>query len=770
MIEYKKENMNLEKIPDEVLENYELEHLSLRYNNIQEIPEELFNLTKLRILGLSENKIKKIPKGISKLKNLEQLYLGNNQLSEIPNEIFELKNLKILGITGNNYTKLSEKIINLQKLEQLALNDKITNIPKEVIDEYKKGNLSPIPIFKWINVLKNMKINTRNNWIKLLENIQSPSIRAQLQKSWKPIEVHENKIIVKGTETAINNKNLITGELKEASKKFFNAIPNIEILKLDNDEDLQESQTYKMYKKENINIANFIKKNDDYLNRAIYAKALSKIIKAKDTTPPLNIGLYAKWGSGKTHLINLIKKECEETDNKELEIIPIEFDAWEYQDQEKIWAALIECILKEYRKTSVFHYFKFIIWKVHNQFKQRWGEYFAKFICIFTLFFLITKTFLILYPNEFLYRLSFMEFSESWLPVAFLSLLTIFVPTLIKYPLVNLDTNFLKYLESPSYKENLGFRDEIQNIITFAINAISNNNKKRIVLFIDNLDRCSYEKIIQVIDSICLLLNNCCGGKNINEYNLISVFAIDKRIIELAIKSKLKIKENEKSLPKNDNNQKIINEYLDKIITLPFFIPYASKDQLISKILELDENYTPRFYKDLHSGFNKIRDTKTSQQENDSNEVSDKPYKPSQDALQEDNSLKMELEDDEKFYLKEVLNYLDKNSSYTPRQIIHFVYAFKLYRYILGAYLIDYTPQILAWWIGLIFAFPNKVYHKTISDINNDKDEAFQNYFNTFCNKLAYGNEKLYMEFPSSELLAALQNESKILIDMDSLE
>ena len=79
-------------------------------------------------------------------------------------------------------------------------------------------------------------------------------------------------------------------------------------------------------------------------------------------------------------------------------------------------------------------------------------------------------------------------------------------------------------------------------------------------------------------------------------------------------------------------------------------------------------------------------------------------------------------------------------------------------------YAIDYTPQVLAWWVGAIWAFPQKIYYENMNDINNEVATKFKDYFKHF-SMLRYGNEELYMEISRKQLLEALQEESKIIIN-----
>jgi tRNA A37 threonylcarbamoyladenosine biosynthesis protein TsaE len=68
-----------------------------------------------------------------------------------------------------------------------------------------------------------------------------------------------------------------------------------------------------------------------------YSDAIVKIV--KESYPKFTIGLFGEWGTGKTTLMNSIKKELEK--DKE-NIITVWFDAWKYENEKEF--ALIPLI------------------------------------------------------------------------------------------------------------------------------------------------------------------------------------------------------------------------------------------------------------------------------------------------------------------------------------------------------------------------------------------------------------------------------------------
>ncbi|MBN8637933.1 MAG: TIR domain-containing protein, partial [Anaerolineae bacterium] len=95
--------------------------------------------------------------------------------------------------------------------------------------------------------------------------------------------------------------------------------------------------------------------DQDQLGFNNYVYAFADLIESRDTTPPLTIGIYGSWGSGKSFLLNSIVRELEKPSAERLKerktervvrkVRVIEFNAWEYNATEVIWAGLVRKII-----------------------------------------------------------------------------------------------------------------------------------------------------------------------------------------------------------------------------------------------------------------------------------------------------------------------------------------------------------------------------------------------------------------------------------------
>ncbi|MER6316613.1 P-loop NTPase fold protein [Streptomyces sp. NPDC001581] len=83
----------------------------------------------------------------------------------------------------------------------------------------------------------------------------------------------------------------------------------------------------------------------DELARAGEAAAVAELITARTARPPLAVGLFGDWGQGKSHFLELLQKQVEETaqpDNPlaHSAVRQVRFNAWHYAEA-GLWASLV---------------------------------------------------------------------------------------------------------------------------------------------------------------------------------------------------------------------------------------------------------------------------------------------------------------------------------------------------------------------------------------------------------------------------------------------
>lgn len=93
---------------------------------------------------------------------------------------------------------------------------------------------------------------------------------------------------------------------------------------------------------------------EDRLDVTRYATALASVIASSDVEPPLSVGVFGDWGSGKSFFMNLLKQDIArlaKDDSRRPDgcrqyceyIASVDFNAWDYAETD-LWASLVQSI------------------------------------------------------------------------------------------------------------------------------------------------------------------------------------------------------------------------------------------------------------------------------------------------------------------------------------------------------------------------------------------------------------------------------------------
>jgi len=229
----------------------------------------------------------------------------------------------------------------------------------------------------------------------------------------------------------------------------------------------------------------------DALGFEPYIESLYNVIVSPGITP-FTIGIYGKWGTGKTSLMRMLEKKL----NKEKKIKTIWFNAWKFEKEKDIWVALIQTLLNEI--------------KVKDESKKEEAKKIIKKL----------------------------RYGINWIQMAgFVTSIALQRPDFHKLSQA-LDSNLRDRIESI-----YDFEKEFEKLVELS-------GVDRLVVFIDDLDRCKKDATLHILEAIKLFLYS---------KRCVYTLGLDHEKICEAIASKF--------------SEDVAEEYLDKIVQLPFFIP-----------------------------------------------------------------------------------------------------------------------------------------------------------------------------------------------------
>lgn len=326
--------------------------------------------------------------------------------------------------------------------------------------------------------------------------------------------------------------------------------------------------------------------SEDKFGYEEFARAITKKISASMLmgATPLTIGIHGAWGTGKSSFLKLTQKELEKEG-----IRPIWFNAWKYNQEENLWSALLQKILDDAPLNYSFFLRPLIKLRL-NLLYVNFGagalEVTKKTIALILRLALvilgagIALGFFSIQLSEILIFLSsFFPKNNAFVTNFFQPKVARWISALIAFVAANpktiydlfstnLGIDISKFQKKRAYKDHISFLDNFDKDFRRIIKITS--NKKPLVIFIDDLDRCLPEKAMQVLEAIKLFLD---------VENCIFLIAVDREVIERAVY--LRYAEQSKNISENTaessvekvNIHYLAQSYLEKIIQLPFNIP-----------------------------------------------------------------------------------------------------------------------------------------------------------------------------------------------------
>lgn len=251
--------------------------------------------------------------------------------------------------------------------------------------------------------------------------------------------------------------------------------------------------------------------DNDLLSREMYANILARHIVKKNVQTPLNIGIFGEWGEGKSSFLNLMESKLNDLNNKDYrhmcESHIVRFNAYEYNEKNKIWSSILSKLFQEFEESEkVCGSIKYACKKICDSFKQNIALYIINIIIIvLTLFWFSSIV-------KFDGSMSIM-IDEGWKIIgvvpSIMFLTNVFIPFIKKQMsiLQPISETIISRFKSPNFKNKLGFRENIKSSLDDLLKVWINSEDERIVIFVDELDRCSSATVAEFFDALQLFLS-----------------------------------------------------------------------------------------------------------------------------------------------------------------------------------------------------------------------------------------------------------------------
>jgi formylglycine-generating enzyme required for sulfatase activity len=280
-----------------------------------------------------------------------------------------------------------------------------------------------------------------------------------------------------------------------------------------------------------------------------YAEVLAKRIDQAGT--PITIGVFGSWGSGKTSLMRLIQEQLRKSDKK---VKMLWIDVWQLSNQEEVWQAFLQALFN--RVNREMHWWQRVEWR-----KLLRSLLVNSYRIVVVITPLILGAF-ISNPEATwrdVFSLLFLRLSTSTGQTAAvagtitsyaLALWLVLKPAIeAAREVVNIDVKSL--LKYGNFEVQISELMQLQRRFAGMVDDLVGENG-RLLVFIDDLDRCTPPKIPELLEALKLFTTTP---------GCVYALGLDYDIVRKGIRKRYEFDDQE------------AEEYLEKIIQVPFHLP-----------------------------------------------------------------------------------------------------------------------------------------------------------------------------------------------------
>lgn len=291
----------------------------------------------------------------------------------------------------------------------------------------------------------------------------------------------------------------------------------------------------------------------DYLGFEVHANLIKGLVDEPGMLP-ITIGVFGDWGSGKSSIMETLKVRYDEEHRTDKSIVCLQFNGWIFEGYDDAKAALISSILECFQDRKSFGQ------KTVNKARKL-----AKSVnWMRVLGFGVKNIATPLISASLTGGASLAPQIFTW----FQNLIS--DPKQIAEKIKDVD---IEEIRKKYFKENpsISIEEQYQMVRQFRKDfkeLLDEAKIRKLIILIDDLDRCLPDRIIDNLEAIKLFLN---------VENTAFVIGADPRIVRDAIRHRYKELINR---DENSENGRVVIDYLEKLIQIPYTLPKLSESEV----------------------------------------------------------------------------------------------------------------------------------------------------------------------------------------------
>jgi tetratricopeptide (TPR) repeat protein len=334
---------------------------------------------------------------------------------------------------------------------------------------------------------------------------------------------------------------------------------------------------------------------EDSLNFKPLVEALGNMLSDPNTKLPLAIALTAPWGGGKSSLMRQLQKYLT-VDRKNAtgrQWQSVWFDAWKYETNEQVWASMAKHIYDYPEETmSRWKRINFRIWLERNRGKISRDVV----VTVLTIGFVILAGYIGKNWETISNALPFL--TAGGVLVAMAGFFSRY-GTELWQPFKRAMNRHAEIRKK--YSERRGFTAEASDDIGHLVDAIVNSQYKDLIIFVDDLDRCSPNHVASVVEAINQIFNSDA------ERQCAFILGMDRDVVVASIRHEYRhvIGQLQKINPVLAYN--FGDNFLGKIVQATIQIPPPTSPALAGLLSKITGNDPPESLVTEHKQFDKER-------------------------------------------------------------------------------------------------------------------------------------------------------------------
>jgi photosystem II stability/assembly factor-like uncharacterized protein len=317
----------------------------------------------------------------------------------------------------------------------------------------------------------------------------------------------------------------------------------------------------------------------DLLGHESYARGISAFLRNSRTVPPLTFAITGEWGCGKTSLMNLIRGDLTQRGFR-----PVWFNAWHHQTEEHLLAALLENI----RSQAVPLWwdprgipFRFRLYRI--RLSRNWGSL-LPFACLLGCIVGIYATL----PQgvaEQMYESPLIKYAALFGTTAVLLLHVARAARAFGVEPSSLLATISESTRVKDLRKQTSFRFHFAEEFADVSSALG---VRRMVIFIDDVDRCRPQQVSDLLESANFLVSS-------GRCFIILALAVNRveRVMGLALQDVADAEKppavNETAQSASKRRSQYANRFLGKLINFEVHVPPPKNNQYAGLLRRPDE-------------------------------------------------------------------------------------------------------------------------------------------------------------------------------------